>query len=255
MVNRARGTESMLENLCPLRSEWSLRPLEVRICTDASEMGFAVREGCRELASVVGRVSEPTRCKSSSRSNRARSRALRSIAPHVVVECSSSEEAEVPLARRGVARTFWKCRCNFWKLVAYGGFFREENTIVLEARSILYAVRFAESSCPPGRLLILSDNLALVLVPCKGRSNMLSLLSVVRRIFASGFQATFRLIVQVDTVRIEIIPTEEVVSLTVIVTRANHHSFVTILTSTDMRPRLFFLLVKLNLHLTSMCPQ
>ena len=39
-----------------------------------------------------------------------------------------------------------------WKLVAYGGFVREENIIVLEARSILYAVRCTESGCPPGRL-------------------------------------------------------------------------------------------------------
>ena len=44
--------------------------------TDASEKGFAfaVREGCRELASKVGRVSERTRFKRSSRSIRARSR-------------------------------------------------------------------------------------------------------------------------------------------------------------------------------------
>ena len=48
----------------------------------ASEKGFtfAVREGCRELASEVGRVSERRRFKRSSRSIRARSRALRSIA-------------------------------------------------------------------------------------------------------------------------------------------------------------------------------
>ena len=49
-------------------------------------------------------------------------------------------------------------------LAAYGGFFREEIIIVLEARSILHAVR------PPGRFLIFSDNLALVPALCKGRS-------------------------------------------------------------------------------------
>ena len=49
-------------------------------------------------------------------------------------------------------------------------FFREENVIVLEARSILHAVRYAESRYSPGRLLILSDNLALVQALCKGRS-------------------------------------------------------------------------------------
>ena len=48
---------------------------------------FAVREGCRELASEVGRVSERTRFKSSSRSIRARSRAVRSVALDVVLVC------------------------------------------------------------------------------------------------------------------------------------------------------------------------
>ena len=53
--------------LCLLRSDWSLRRLDVCMCTDASEQGFAfaVRERCRELASEVGRVSEQTRFKSS----------------------------------------------------------------------------------------------------------------------------------------------------------------------------------------------
>ena len=43
---------------CLLRSDWSLRWLDVCICTDASEKGFAfaVHEGCSELASEVGRV-------------------------------------------------------------------------------------------------------------------------------------------------------------------------------------------------------
>ena len=57
-----------------------------------------------------------------------------------------------------------------WRLVAYGDLFREEkNSIVLEARSILYAVRYAESRYSPGRFLILSDTLALVLSTCKRR--------------------------------------------------------------------------------------
>ena len=48
--------------------------------------------------------------KRSSKSIRTRSRALRSIAPDVVLD--SSDEGEVSLARR-VARTSRKCRCNF----------------------------------------------------------------------------------------------------------------------------------------------
>ena len=60
-----------------------------------------------------------------------------------------------------------------------------------EARSILYVVRYAESNYPPGRLLIHSDTLALVLALCKGRSTFFTLLSVSRRIFASGFRGGF----------------------------------------------------------------
>ena len=88
--------------LCLLSSDWSLRWLDVCICTDASEKGFAfaVREGCRELASEVERVSERTRFKRSSRSVRARSPALSSIAPEAVLECSSSDEDEMSLAQR-----------------------------------------------------------------------------------------------------------------------------------------------------------
>ena len=71
--------------LCLVRSDWSLRWLDVCICTDASEKGFAlaVRERCRGLGSEDGRVSERTGFKSVSRSIGARSRALRSIAPDV----------------------------------------------------------------------------------------------------------------------------------------------------------------------------
>ena len=64
--------------------------------------GFAsaVREGCRELAWEVGRVSERTRFKRSRRSIRARLCALRSISPDVDSDGSGSDENEVSLARR-----------------------------------------------------------------------------------------------------------------------------------------------------------
>ena len=73
------------------------------------------------------------------------------------------------LAQGSAARTSLGCRYNFldlltWTLAAYEGFFREEYITVVEARSILCAVRCAESNYPPGRLLILSGNLALVLL-------------------------------------------------------------------------------------------
>ena len=101
--------------------------LDVCIGTDASDKGFvfAVREGCRELASKVGRVWERTRLKS------ARSRALRSILPDVVSECSSSDEDEVSLARRKSRADFPEVSLQHlepsaWRLATYGGFFREE---------------------------------------------------------------------------------------------------------------------------------
>ena len=127
--------------LCLLRSDWSLRWLDVCVCADPSEKGFAfaVREGCRELASEVGRFSEQTRFKRTSKSIRARSRHFIPSLLEVGFVSSSSDED----ARNGD-----------WR--GYRAFFREENIMTLEARSILYAVRYAESCCPPGRLPILS---------------------------------------------------------------------------------------------------
>ena len=82
VVDCTHGTGSILYLL---RSDWSLRWFDVCICTDASEkcFSFAVRVGCRELASEVGRASERTKFMRSSRSVCAGSRALRSIAPDV----------------------------------------------------------------------------------------------------------------------------------------------------------------------------
>ena len=181
----ARNREHSGGILCLFRSDWGLRWLDVFIRTDASEKGFAfaVREGCRELASEVGRVSERRRFKRSSRS-----RALRSIAPGVDLESSSSDENEVSLARRASLGLPWGVDLSERRLATYGGFCREENIIVFEARSVLYAVRYAESRYPLGRLLIFSDSLALVLALCKGRANTFTLLSVMRESFclASG---------------------------------------------------------------------
>ena len=98
---------------------------------------------------------------------------------------------------QSVGQTSMRCRFQLldrskWKLSAYGGFFRKENIIDLEARSILHAVQHAEGRCPPGRLLILSDNLALVLALCKGRSNFLCIaFSHAVGSFASSVQGRF----------------------------------------------------------------
>ena len=101
-----------------------------------------------ELASEVGRVLERTRFKRSFRSIRG------------------------PRAFWTVPLRTWMCRYNFfrngnwWRSVVSSSI----KTLVLEARSVLYAVRHAESRYSPGRLLTFSDNLALVLALCKGRS-------------------------------------------------------------------------------------
>ena len=71
--------------------------------------------------------------------------------------------------------------------------------LFIEARFILYAVRYAEIRYPQERFLIFSDNLAMVLALCSGRSNNCSLRSVVRRVCASDFVLSFWF----DTVRVE----------------------------------------------------
>ena len=173
----ARNRQHCVGIICLLRSNWSPRWLDVCTCTDASEKGV-VREGCRELASEVERVLELTRFRSSSRSIGARSRALRCIAADAALRDSRSDEGEVSRARRESRPEFPEVSLQLldpseWKLAAFGGFFREENIIIIEVLSILHAVRYAENRCPPVRFLIISDNLALLLALFKGCSNNL----------------------------------------------------------------------------------
>ena len=74
---------------------------------------FAVGEGCRELASEVGRVSVRTRFKGSSRSIRARSRALRFNALDAALR---EIRMRCRLLEGRVAQTSRRCRCSFWTL-------------------------------------------------------------------------------------------------------------------------------------------
>ena len=106
--------------------------------------------GCRELASEVGRVSKRTRCKRNSRSVRARSRSFGALALDAMSEYSRSEEDE-----RGVAYT---TRESCWlprgvvptpgsRDVEIGGWHtvvQDENSIIVQECSILYAVSAAE---------------------------------------------------------------------------------------------------------------
>ena len=66
--------------------------------------------------------------KSCSRSIRARSLALRSIPPDVDLEYSSSDEDEVSLAQREFPEVSLQLlNPSEWRLVAYGGFLRDDN--------------------------------------------------------------------------------------------------------------------------------
>ena len=108
------------------RSDWSLRWLDVCLRTDAeTRCAFAVREGCHELDSEVGRVSERT----VQETLKSRS-LLRAVAPETIPECSSSEQDEVSLAQRESRAAFSEVSLQLldpsaWELVANGGFFRE----------------------------------------------------------------------------------------------------------------------------------
>ena len=188
-----RKEQRAIGEILPLPRDWGLCWPDVCICTDASEKGFAfaVREGCRELASEVGRVSERTRFKRSSRSIRARSRAL---SPALNESCT--DFPEVLLQTSG--------SLGLERLTAYAAFFREENIILLDARPILYAVRFAENRYPPGLLLILSDNLALVPAFGKGRSKHFYIAFSYASFHCVWFQGRFCLVVQVGTLGIEL---------------------------------------------------
>ena len=84
--------------------------------SSASEKGFAftVREGCRELASEVGRVSERTRFKRSSGPSvpgRVRFAPSRRI---LVWKARVRTSMRHPLPEGRVARTSLRFRCNFW---------------------------------------------------------------------------------------------------------------------------------------------
>ena len=93
---------------------------------------FAVRQGCGEVVSEVGRVSEQTRFKGRSRSIRARSHALRFIFPDVDLGISGSDEDEVSVSHRESCANLLEVSLQLlnpseWRLVACGVFFRVEN--------------------------------------------------------------------------------------------------------------------------------
>ena len=186
------------EILCVLRSDWSLIWLDVCICTECVRKRVLLHgsAGCRELAPKVGGSWSGQGSREApgpfvpDRVRFALSRQMSAWSVHVrtKMRCLLPEERE----SRGL----------FGSVVATSGplgmeiggircFLSRGKTKFLQARSICHAFWYAESCYPPGRLLILSDNLALVLALCKRRSKHFYMLTVMRRIFASGFRAGF----------------------------------------------------------------
>ena len=126
-----------------LRNDWSLRWLDVCICTDASEKGFAFapREGCLELASEVRRVSERTKFKRRSRSIRAESRALRTVVPGAVSE-QVRRRTRCRLPNGRVVLTSRRCP-SAWELVVNGGSLRDKTSSFMkhDRSSMLFGVQ------------------------------------------------------------------------------------------------------------------
>ena len=139
--------------------------------------GFAVavREGCLELPSEVGRVSERTRFKRSSRSIRAQLSIWK-------IQVRTKMKGRLP--EKSVAATSLRCRCNFWIRRNVD----RRRAVVSSARKPSQSLKHS----PSCRVDIRWDAfLALVLVLCKGCSHLFTLLSLMRRIFASGFRTGF----------------------------------------------------------------
>ena len=98
---------------------------------------------CVRMRSEAGRISVQTGSRRRSRSIRARSCVLRSIASDVGVENSSSDENDVSLARRE-RRTSLRCRCNFG-IPRHGNWPR---TVVSSARKTSKFLRHVPSCIP-----------------------------------------------------------------------------------------------------------
>ena len=139
-----------------------------------------------------------------------------SPSPDVDLGSSGSDANEVSPARK-------ECRADFPEVSTFeshgmeiGGvrwFLPRRKITILEARSIFYAVQYAERNHPPGRLLILSDNLALVPALWKRRSSFVHcfqscVVSLALSHLVGGYRQNC------------IISTREVVSSTVTVTQA-----------------------------------
>ena len=124
---------------CLLRSNWSFLRFDVCICTDASERGFAFFEGGPCLGTDKVREQFQVHwCQVECAPLHRTGCCFGGVQVRTRMRCRLPEGRD--------ARTSQRSRCNFWiprkwKLAACGGFSRDGNIIVLEARSILYGVR------------------------------------------------------------------------------------------------------------------
>ena len=89
------------------------------------DLAFAVRKGCRELASEVGRVSERTRLRSSSQVHPRQVNVRFAPSRRKSVWCSSPDEDELSLALRESGTDFPAVSLQLlnpskWRLTAYG---------------------------------------------------------------------------------------------------------------------------------------
>ena len=118
MVNRAYGAQSIWRNLALRRVFVGLRDLVSEDGGSQSGQGSSEAPGqsvpCRVRFAPLLRMS--------------------------ILHIQDQTRMNCRLPKERVARTFWVCRLQLldpseWKLVAYGGFIRDENIIVLEARS------------------------------------------------------------------------------------------------------------------------
>ena len=148
MVYRAHGTDG--EILCLLRSDWSLRWL---VCI----FRMRLKKGSRLVKDVVSWPRKLVVSRNGQGSREAPSPSVPGPMRFAPMRQMSIWKVRVRMSMKcllpegRVARTSLTFRCHFW--IPRNGdwrrtmvFFREKNIIVLEARSILYAVRYAENN-------------------------------------------------------------------------------------------------------------
>ena len=183
-------------------AEWDPQPL----CTDACLSGYAVMEGdhtSAELA-VIGRQDERWRFKLDG----GQRRAPREIAlehadplhdPNTVLPSVDGRVEQTLVSDRNfpeVPHSFMACER--WKKVWNSRIWHQEPVHIIEARSVLGAVkhRCRDRRRHGKRILVLNDNMGVILAIQKGRCHNFNLMHIVRRISAHLLATGVRLAVR-----------------------------------------------------------